>query len=62
MRQRDSYGKKMDKGLAGFVVTNNNVVCSNHFEFRKHAYVSPSPTLFMTMQKAEEPYQGDKEE
>ena len=53
--RRKLWKKQVDKGLAGFVVTNNKVVCSNHFEFGKPTYASPIPTLFMTMRKAEEP-------
>ena len=47
--RRKLWKKQVDKGLAGFVVTNNKVVCSSHFEFGKPTYASPIPMLFMTM-------------
>ena len=47
--------KQVDKGLEGFVLTNNKVPCSNHFEFGKPTYATPIPMLFMTMRNAEEP-------
>ena len=45
--------KPVDKRLEGFVVTDNKVVCSTLFEFRKPVYAFPIPALYITIRKAE---------
>ena len=35
----------VDKGLNGFIVSDNKVVCSNHFEYGKPTCSSPVPTM-----------------
>ena len=56
MNQRGSYGKKqVDKGVDGFIVSDNKVVWCNHFEYGKAIYASSIPTMFMNIRKALEP-------
>ena len=52
--KRQLWKKQVDKGLEGFLITNNKAVCFNYFEFGKVTYAFPIPTLFMTMRKVEE--------
>lgn len=47
--KRKLWEKAVSKGLVGFVVTNNKVVCSNHFEFGKPTYISNTPTLYLSV-------------
>ena len=53
--KRQLWKEQVDKGLDGFIVSDNKVVCSNHFEYAKPTYASPVPTMFMNIRKALEP-------
>ena len=47
--------KEVEKGLIDFQVSNNKVVCSNHFEYGKPTFSSPIPTLYMSVHSASKP-------
>ena len=53
--KRQLWKEQVDKGLDGFIVSDNKVVCSNHFEYGKPTYASPVQTMFMNIRKALEP-------
>ena len=53
--KRQLWKEQVDKDLDGFIVSDNKVVCSNHFEYAKPTYASPVPTMFMNIRKALEP-------
>ena len=53
--KRQLWKEQVDKGLDEFIVSDNKVVCSNHFEYGKPTYASPVPTMFMNIRKALEP-------
>ena len=53
--KRQFWKEQVGKGLDGFIVSDNKVVCSNQFEYAKPTYVSPVPTMFMNIRKALEP-------
>ena len=47
--------KEVEKGLVDFVVSNNKVVCSNHFQYAKPTFACPVPTIFMSVRSNEKP-------
>ena len=47
--KRKLWVAEVSKGLVGFHVTNNKVVCSNHFEFGKPTFSSSMPTMYLAI-------------
>ena len=50
--KKQLWKEQIDKGLDGFIVSDNKVVCSNHFEYGKPTYASSVPTMFVNIRKA----------
>ncbi|XP_065677382.1 uncharacterized protein LOC100200518 [Hydra vulgaris] len=51
--KRQHWVNQVKKGLINFTVSDNKVVCSNHFEFGKPTFAFPNPTLYMNIRNAE---------
>ncbi|XP_065645488.1 uncharacterized protein LOC136075965 [Hydra vulgaris] len=50
--KRHQWVNQVGKGLLNFTVSDNKVVCSNHFEFGKPTFASPIPTLYLNIRNA----------
>ena len=46
MKENYEWTQQISKGLKDFVPSNNKVVCSNHFQYRKPAFALSKPTLY----------------
>ena len=53
--KRQLWKEQVDKGLDRFIVSNTEIVCSNHSECRKPIYASPLQTMFINVRKTLEP-------
>ena len=51
--KKNLWVSEVKKGLVDFSVSNNKVVCSNHFQYGKPTYASPYPTLYMTLRSTQ---------
>lgn len=45
--KRKIWETNIGKGRTDFKATDNQTVCSNHFEYGKPTFLSPNPTLFL---------------
>ena len=46
-KKRAEWTEQISKGLKNFVASDNRVVCSNHFQYRKPTFTSCKPTLYL---------------
>ena len=53
--KRQLWKEQADKGLDGLIVSNTEIVWSNHFECRKPIYASLVQTMFINVRKTLEP-------
>ena len=47
--KRAKWVTQISKGLDGFKVSDNKVVCSNHFECGKPTFLCDTPTMYLTV-------------
>jgi len=45
--KRAAWSEQISKGLENFVATDHKVVCSNHFQYGRPTFSSPTPTEFL---------------
>ncbi|PFX23601.1 THAP domain-containing protein 11 [Stylophora pistillata] len=54
-KKRAQWIASISKGLVGFEPGNYKTVCSNHFQYGKPTYSSPTPTLYMVPSDSNKP-------